>query len=92
MKRFSLAVLALALAAAPALAQQPGKPARPARPAPVQPVKPIKTLDIEAIDVNGDRVTGNLGPISVIQAARSSSLIRIRRDFIDLIVKSADEI
>ncbi len=81
MKRFALSVVTLAFLAAPALAQQP-KPAE----AP----KKHKVLDIEAIDVDGDRVTRPLEPISVADAAKSSSLIRIRRDFIDMILKAAE--
>lgn len=88
MKRIALTALALALTASTAAAQQP---ARKDRPTPVAAEKKVKTLDIEAIDVSGDRVTGTLGPISVNEAAKSSSLIRIRRDFIDLILKSADD-
>lgn len=92
MKRIALAILALSLAVSPALAQ-PGKPApRPVPEKPEAAPKKVKTLNIEAIDVKGDRVTGNLGPISVIEAAKSTSLIRIRRDFIDLIVKEGEKI
>ena len=85
MKRIALSIVALALLAAPALAQQP-KPAKPV------PAKKTKTITIEAIDVDGDRVTKPLEPISVDEAARSSSLIRIRRDFIDIILKTAEEV
>ena len=85
MKRIALSIAALALLAAPALAQQP-KPAKPV------PAKKTKTITIEAIDVDGDRVTKPLEPISVDEAARSSSLIRIRRDFIDVILKTAEEV
>ena len=83
MKRTLLALALSTLFAAPALAQAPKKK----EPAP----KPTRTLTIEAEEVNGDRVTGQLGPISIKQAATSSSLIRIRRDFSDLILKSAEE-
>ena len=85
MKRIALSVLALMFLAAPALAQQPA-------PSPAKPKKPPKTITIEAIDVDGDRVTRPLEPISVAEAAKSSSLIRIRRDYIDLILKSAEGI
>ena len=81
MKRSLLALVATLSFASPALAQGGAK----------APPK-TKTLTIEAIDVNGDRVTGQLGPISIKEAATSTSLIRIRRDFIDLILKSAEEL
>lgn len=87
MKRISLALIALSLMVSPALAQE-GKPAKP----PVEGKKPPKTLTIEAIDVNGNRAGGQITPISVHDAAKVSSLIRIRRDFIDLIHKSAEQI
>jgi hypothetical protein len=87
MKRIALAVLALSFLAAPALAQGTKTKAPP--PAPQ---KKVKQITIEAIDVDGDRVTKPLEPISVIDAAKSTSLIRIRRDFIDLIVKTGEEV
>ncbi len=94
MTRLALTALALALATAPALAQEdarrPTRPAPAAPPAPAPPAGKVKTLTMEGIDVGGDRVTRPLEPISVAEAARSSSLIRIRRDFIDLILKSAE--
>ncbi|KAB2902884.1 MAG: hypothetical protein F9K40_07420 [Kofleriaceae bacterium] len=82
MKRIALSVVALAFLTAPALAQTTPAP-RP---------KKVKTITIEAIEVDGDRVTRPLEPISVNEAAKSSSLIRIRRDFIDLILKTANEV
>ena len=88
MKRIALAVLALSFLAVPALAQTPGKTKAP----PPAPVKKVKQITIEAIDVDGDRVTKPLEPISVDEAAKSSSLIRIRRDFIDIILKTAEEV
>ena len=87
MKRLSLAILALSLMSTPALAQE-GKPAKP----PAEAKKPPRTLTIEAINVNGNRAGGQITPISVHDAAKVSSLIRIRRDFIDLIHKSAEQI
>lgn len=87
MKRIALAVLALSVLAVPAFAQNTAKPAAPAAPA-----KKVKQITIEAIDVDGDRVTKPLEPISVSEAAKSTSLIRIRRDFIDLIVKQGESI
>lgn len=86
MKRIALAILALSFLATPALAQNKTKQPPPA------PAKKVKQITIEAIDVDGDRVTRPLEPISVDEAARSSSLIRIRRDFIDLIVKQGETI
>ena len=89
MKRIALSIVALAVLATPALAQQP----KPAKGAPAAaPAKRTKTITIEAIDVDGDRVTKPLEPISVDEAAKSSSLIRIRRDFIDIILKTAEEV
>jgi hypothetical protein len=87
MKRLSLAILALSLMVSPALAQQPGKK-KPA----VEEKKKHRTLDIEAIDVDGNRAGGQITPISVHDAAKVSSLIRIRRDFVDLIHKSAEQL
>jgi hypothetical protein len=87
MKRIALAVLALSFLAVPALAQNTAK----TKPTPA-PVKKVKQITIEAIDVDGDRVTKPLEPISVDEAAKSTSLIRIRRDFIDLIVKQGESI
>lgn len=87
MKRLSLAILALSLMVSPALAQE-GKPAKPA----VEQKKKHRTLDIEAINVDGNRAGGQITPISVHDAAKVSSLIRIRRDFIDLIHKSAEHL
>ncbi len=78
MKRIALSIVALAVLAAPALAQ-------PAK-------KKPKVINIEAMGVDGDRVTRPLEPISVDEAAKSSSLIRIRRDFIDIILKTAEEV
>jgi len=86
MKRLSLAILALSLMVSPALAQE-GKPAKP----PAE-QKKTKTLTIEAINVDGNRAGGMITPISVHDAAKVTSLIRIRRDFIDLIHKSAEQI
>jgi hypothetical protein len=85
MKRIALSIVALAILAAPAVAQTK-KSEKPA------PVKKVKTITIEAIEVDGDRVTRPLEPISVDEAAKSSSLIRIRRDFIDVILKTAEEV
>ncbi len=89
MKRLSLAVLAVVLAAAPVAAQPRAQKPTPAQ---AKPQKRVKVITIEGMDVDGDRVTRPLEPISVDQAAKSSSLIRIRRDFIDLILKAADEV
>jgi hypothetical protein len=95
MKRFALAILALSLVATPVLAQ-PGKPEQPPpqeeRVAPPAAGKKVKTLNIEAIDVKGARVMGDHGPISVSQGAKFTSLIRIRYEYIDLIVKTAEEL
>lgn len=88
MKRLSLAMIALSLLVTPALAQ-PGKPAKPGKP---EATAKVKKLEMEAVDVGGDRVVGQLGPISVRDASKHTSLIRIRRDYIDLILKSAQEI
>ncbi|HUQ02280.1 MAG TPA: hypothetical protein VM261_07260 [Kofleriaceae bacterium] len=91
MKRIALSIVALAIMAAPAVAQQK-KPAKPVPAAPAAPAKKVKTITIEAMGVDGDRVTRPLEPISVDEAAKSSSLIRIRRDFIDIILKTAEEV
>ncbi len=87
MKRFALALIALSLAVAPAVAQP-----KAGKAAPAAPQKKVKVLTINPYDVDGDRVTRPLEPISVDEAAKSSSLIRIRRDFIDLILKAAESV
>ena len=94
MKRFSLAILALSMLAAPALAQsgkgkdQPAPPPATATEAPAK----TKTLTMEEIDVNGKRISSGQGPISVKDASKFTSLLRIRRDYVDLILKSAEQI
>jgi hypothetical protein len=92
MKRLSLALIALSLASLVFLGPAVAQPGEPARPATEKVDKKVKVLTIEAIDVGGDRVTGKLAPISIHQASKHTSLIRIRRDYIDLILKSAQEI
>lgn len=83
--RIALSIVALAVLAAPALAQPKQEEVKK-----VEVKKKVKTITIEAIDVDGDGVTRPLEPISVAEAAKSSSLIRIRRDYIDLILKAAE--
>lgn len=65
--------------------------AQPKADAPAQPrTKVINITDGDTID--GDRPTGELVPISVRAEAKSTSLIRIRHDFIDLILKAAEAV
>ena len=64
--------------------KQPGPPAPPAK---------VKVLTIEGgEDISGDVPTGELIPVGVREMAKSTSLIRIRHDFIDLILKSAEDL
>ena len=66
--------------------------AQPATSTPA-PAKPVKVIDItEGEDVSGDRPTGELMPISARESAKSTSLIHIRHDFIDLILKAAESV
>lgn len=96
MHRAALSALAILVASATVAFAQPNS-----RPAPIsaqtsaQPTKPVKAkvIDItEADEITGDRPTGELTPIGIRQIAAGSSLLRIRQDFIDLIVKTADQI
>lgn len=62
------------------------------KPAPAPPAK-VKVLTIEGgEDISGDVPTGELIPVGVREMAKSTSLIRIRHDFIDLILKSAEDL
>jgi hypothetical protein len=96
MHRAALSALAILVASATvALAQPNPRPAPTSAPTSAQPTKPVKAkvIDItEADEITGDRPTGELTPIGIRQIAAGSSLLRIRQDFIDLIVKTADQI
>ena len=89
MKRLSILTVTALLSLAATAAAQP----KPAKPTPAAPAKPIKVIEItDGDDITGDRPSGELVPIGIRESAKSSSLIRIRHDFIDLIVKSADAV
>jgi hypothetical protein len=96
MHRAALSALAILVASATvALAQPNPRPAPTSAQTSAQPTKPVKAkvIDItEADEITGDRPTGELTPIGIRQIAAGSSLLRIRQDFIDLIVKTADQI
>jgi|JI10StandDraft_1071094.scaffolds.fasta_scaffold52493_3 hypothetical protein len=96
MHRAALSALAILVASATvALAQPNPRPAPTSAQPSAQPTKPVKAkvIDItEADEITGDRPTGELTPIGIRQIAAGSSLLRIRQDFIDLIVKTADQI
>lgn len=96
MHRAALSALAILVASATvALAQPNPRPAQTSAQTSAQPTKPVKAkvIDItEADEITGDRPTGELTPIGIRQIAAGSSLLRIRQDFIDLIVKTADQI
>lgn len=49
-------------------------------------------INIEGIDVEGTKVGGNGERITIPDIGRSGSLIRIRRDFIPEILKSAEDL
>ena len=96
MHRAALSALALLVASATVAVAQPNpRPAPTAASTSATPTKPVKAkvIDItEADEITGDRPSGELVPISAREAIKSSSLLRIRQDFIDLIVKTADQI
>lgn len=85
MKRTAILTAALALSLVAVATAQP-KPS----PTPAKPPRVINITDGDTID--GDRPTGELVPISVRDMAKSTSLIHIRQDFIDLIIKAADAV
>lgn len=93
MKRTLALVLVSSFAFVSVAAAQPND-APPRKPAPAAGQMPVgaKVLDMGALDVDGDVPTGELVPIGVREAATSSSLIRIRHDFIDMILKSARDL
>ena len=86
MKRTLLLALAASLSLVSVAAAQPkGDPQ-------TKPVK-VRVLTIEGgDDITGDVPTGELVPIGVRELAKSTSLLRIRRDFIDMILKSAEQL
>ncbi|MBP8810541.1 MAG: hypothetical protein KBG48_09795 [Kofleriaceae bacterium] len=96
MHRAALSALAILVASATVAFAQPNPgPAQTSAQPSAQPSKPVKAkvIDItEADEITGDRPTGELTPIGIRQIAAGSSLLRIRQDFIDLIVKTADQI
>ena len=49
-------------------------------------------INIEGIDVEGLKVGGNGERITISEFARAGSLIRLRRDFIPEILKSAEDL
>ena len=85
MKRTATLTAALLLAFTAIAAAQP-KADEPAKPR----IKVINITDGDTIE--SDRPTGELVPISVRAEAKSTSLIRIRHDFIDLILKAAEAV
>lgn len=92
MHRAALSALAILVASATVALAQPNAGPAPTSAQPTKPVK-AKVIDItEADEITGDRPTGELTPIGIRQIAAGSSLLRIRQDFIDLIVKTADQI
>lgn len=93
MKRVLALVLVSSFVFVSAAAAQPGTPTPTPAPTPAQKEKPrVKVLDMGAIDVQGDTPTGELVPIGVRELATSTSLIRIRHDFIDMILKTAQDL
>lgn len=85
MKRLALSVAAVLALTSVASAQPEDDKSK-------QPVK-VKVLNItDGDDITADVPTGDLIPVSVRDTAKSSSLIRIRRDFIDLILKAAEDL
>ena len=89
MKRLTTLTLTALLSLTTVAAAQPK--AKPT--APTAPAKPVRVIEItDGDDITGDRPSGELVPIGIRETAKSSSLIRIRYDFIDLIVKAADAV
>ena len=85
MKRTATLTAALLLSLTAIAAAQP-KADEPAKPR----TKVINITDGDTID--GDRPTGELVPISVRAEAKSTSRIRLRPDFIDLILTAAESV
>ena len=84
MKRFAISTLALALTAAlgaPAIAQN--KDDKP---------KKVKTYDFSGDDLEGDLIKPDGDFIDTRNFAKHTSLIRIRKDFIKEILKSAEDL
>lgn len=53
---------------------------------------PVKVITIgEGEDIDGGVPTGELIPINIREQGKSSSLLHIRHDFIDMILKSAED-
>ncbi len=91
MKR-SIVLSVAALVSFVSLASAQPTPAVEPRQPPAKAQSKVKVLDMTAEDVNGDVPTGELVPIGVRTFGKSSSLIRIRHDFIDMILKSAEDL
>lgn len=89
MKRIAPLSLALMLSLTAVAVAQP-KAGQPTPPAKADKVKVLNITDGD--DITGDRPSGELVPIGIREAAKSSSLIRIRHDFIDLILKAAEAV
>ena len=81
-------VVLVSLTAVAGAQPKAGKPGAP--PAKADKVKVLDITDGE--DITADRPSGELMPIGIRESAKSSSLIRIRHDFIDLILKAAETI
>ena len=88
MKRTIVLALAASLAFVSIASAQPKKKAPPPADKPIK----HKVIDItDGDDIVGGTPGHELVPIGVREAATSSSLIRIRHDFIDLILKVAED-
>lgn len=79
----TLAVIALAFAAPSALAQEGGKTAD---------TKKVKTYDFTGDEIDGDLVKPDGEFLDTRKFASHTSLIRIRKDFIKEILKSAEDL
>ena len=83
MKRLAISAVALLLGvalAAPAYAQPKDKP------------KKVKTYDFSGDDLEGDLIKPDGDFIDTRKFAKHTSLIRIRKDFIKEILKSAEDL
>ena len=81
--RLFTAIAFLALAASPAVAQNAGNAGAKAK---------VKVYDFSGDTIEGDLIKPEGTTVDAIDFAKHSSLIRIRKDFIAEILKSAEDL